>query len=393
MRILHVSDHYREFGGAERYLLDVCTGLEAQGHDNVILTAPHPDNVSVQGRKEYLLQPARYLRPQWRHIQAVLETEKPDVVHLHNTHAFLHPSVMARLGHTLPTVKHVHDVRLICPTGLKVMPFRNRVCNRPLGFKCLAAGGCLPFHKLILAAWDLRASRGLDRYVAGCGFLLKELERNGIPGDRIRVLPYFTDKAPEGPAPDSDTDTLVCVGRYARMKGIPQLLDALHLLKEATWHAVLIIGDPEGRAKMRSRATHLGVESRIRFLGQVSGDDMDDHYRQCSLAVMPSMVPETFGLVGVEAMAFGRPVVAFDAGAIGEWLVDGETGFLVPRGDVQGLANAIARILEDRTLARKMGQAGRARVEARFRRAAHLEGLTAVYREAVEHHLQSRAHA
>ena len=392
MKILHVTDRYREFGGAERYLLDVCAGLEGQGHDIAILTAPHPDNVSVQGRREYSVRPARHLWPQWRAIEAVLEREAPDVLHLHNTHAFLHPADLARIARTFPTVKHVHDVRLICPTGLKVMPLKNRACHLPLGFRCLVAGGCLPFHRLVLAARDLRASRDSSRFVAGCGYLGDELERNGIPRDRIRVLPYFTDKAPEGPAPETDSATLICVGRYARLKGIPQLLDALRLLKDTEWNVVLIIGDDGVLAKMQALARRLGVESRIRFLGQVRSRDMDALFQQCRLAVMPSMIPETFGLVGVEAMAFGRPVVAFDAGAIREWLVDGETGFLVPRGDVQGLANGIARLLEDRTLARKMGQAGRARVEARYRRATHLEGLMAVYREAVEHHLQSRKH-
>ena len=119
------------------------------------------------------------------------------------------------------------------------------------------------------------------------------------------------------------------------------------------------------------------------FAGWLDKTGLDQLYRSATVVVGPSMVLEAFGLVGIEAMAYLKPIVAFDAGGVREWLSNGETGFLVEEGNIDGMAKRIDTLLESPRLARKMGMEGRRRVDAEFRRKIHLERLTAVYEEAI----------
>ena len=100
----------------------------------------------------------------------------------------------------------------------------------------------------------------------------------------------------------------------------------------------------------------------------------DDAFRGVRAVMLPWRWQEPFGLVGPEALAHGVPLVGFDVGAIREYLVDGETGLLVPPGDTDALANAIESILNDPAWAAAMGARGRELVSARFTDAALLKG-------------------
>jgi glycosyltransferase involved in cell wall biosynthesis len=82
-------------------------------------------------------------------------------------------------------------------------------------------------------------------------------------------------------------------------------------------------------------------------------------------------------------MAFGKPVIAFDSGGIRDWLVDGDTGFLVRRGDIKGLAEKILQLLKDNSLASKMGGKGKKRVEECYRKKIHVKRLLEVYDEVI----------
>jgi glycosyltransferase involved in cell wall biosynthesis len=101
----------------------------------------------------------------------------------------------------------------------------------------------------------------------------------------------------------------------------------------------------------------------VTFQGYVLPQELQRYYLEASVFVMSSLWPEPFGMVGPEAMRAGLPVVAFDAGAIGEWLQDGENGFLVPWGDTAMFAKRVQQLLCDKALARKLGERGRESVQ------------------------------
>jgi glycosyltransferase involved in cell wall biosynthesis len=105
---------------------------------------------------------------------------------------------------------------------------------------------------------------------------------------------------------------------------------------------------------------------------------MEHLYAQADLVIFPSVWDEPFGLVGIEAMAHGVPVVAFDVGGVREWLTEGVGGWCVPRKDVDAMALAIDTALSDPDLRREVGEAGRQRVERDFRPQGYYNQLEAL---------------
>jgi glycosyltransferase involved in cell wall biosynthesis len=117
-----------------------------------------------------------------------------------------------------------------------------------------------------------------------------------------------------------------------------------------------------------------GLRERVRFRGVAYGD-MPTLYEQADIVVYPTVGDEPYGLVPLEAMSCGRPVVATRSGGIAETVIDGQTGFLVAREDIVGLADRVAALLDDPALARRMGQAGRERVNSEFSPGPFLDAL------------------
>jgi glycosyltransferase involved in cell wall biosynthesis len=116
-----------------------------------------------------------------------------------------------------------------------------------------------------------------------------------------------------------------------------------------------------------------------RRLGRLPNDEVLALYAGADVVAVPSVIPDAFSRVILEAMAAGRPVVGTDVGGTPELIQDGETGLLVPRHDPAALAAALERLLDDPALAARLGAAARRRVETRFSPEASLERLVALY--------------
>jgi glycosyltransferase involved in cell wall biosynthesis len=147
---------------------------------------------------------------------------------------------------------------------------------------------------------------------------------------------------------------------------------------------LVIIGDGPFLSELKSQAHRLGILSEVSFPGWLSPNELKSYYRRCSMVVVPSTWPEPFGMVGIEAMSYGKPVLAFDVGGISEWLKHEETGFLVKPKDAIGLAKRIAFLLERPELARKIGAKGRETVKSRFVPDAHVDQLSSVFHQAID---------
>jgi glycosyltransferase involved in cell wall biosynthesis len=130
---------------------------------------------------------------------------------------------------------------------------------------------------------------------------------------------------------------------------------------------------------MRKLARRLGIEQRVRFTGWLAPQELASELLGTSVAAVPSVWPEPFGIVGIEAHAAGKPVVASATGGIADWLEDGVSGLLVPAGDPQALARGLNDLLDDPERRRTMGQAGKRSVAARFSAEQHLQALQHAY--------------
>ena len=175
---------------------------------------------------------------------------------------------------------------------------------------------------------------------------------------------------------------ILFVGRLELRKGVDVLLSAIPaVLQEAPQARLTLVGeDVAGEAPWRDSflQRHRGAPwlKRVRFAGALPRQDLLARYAACDLVVVPSRY-ESFGLTALEAMIFGKPCVASDAGGLGEVVADGETGLLVPPGDPAALTAALLRLVRSTELRLSMGAAGRRRYEERFTAAAMAQSVEA----------------
>ena len=190
----------------------------------------------------------------------------------------------------------------------------------------------------------------------------------GIPADRIRLVPEGIDLARwqrlAGQTPHlGDGATILCVARQYPRKHVADLLRALPQVRRAvpSAHAV-IVGDGPEHAALLALAAELELGHAVQLLGAIADDDaVARWYRHADVFCLPS-VQEAFGIVFLEAMASGLPVVATRAAAIPEVVPDGQAGLLVPPGDVDALADALTTLLREPARRAAYGACGQAHV-------------------------------
>jgi len=191
----------------------------------------------------------------------------------------------------------------------------------------------------------------------------------GVHPDRIRVIPNGVDLSEfsglRRKRQHRDEAELLFVGRvYPRQKGIEHIVKALALLHPRRRVRLIVIGEDWGGVeRLRSLARSLGVEDRIVFRGLLSRDEVVRAYASAEVFVLPSLF-EPFGIVLLEAMAAGLPIVASKVGGIVDVVEDGKTGLLVPPRNPEALADALERLLSNPTMLDEMGDEGRMRAPA-----------------------------
>jgi glycosyltransferase involved in cell wall biosynthesis len=176
----------------------------------------------------------------------------------------------------------------------------------------------------------------------------------------------------------ADAPVIGVLARLSEQKGLTYLIAAAPAILAAHPEThVLLVGDGPLREDLAAQARALGVDQRVHFVGYRA--NTVDFLRAMDLFVLPSLY-EGMPLSILEAMGAGLPVVATAVDGTPEAVVDGETGSLVPPADPMALAEAVNRVLADRSLAAAMGRAGRARAEEQFSETALIDRLGLVYR-------------
>ena len=221
----------------------------------------------------------------------------------------------------------------------------------------------------MLARLEARNARHADVVLADSIYCRDAIVRHyGIPAGRIRLVPEGIDLARwqrlAGQTPHlGDGATILCVARQYPRKHVADLLRALPQVRRAvpSAHAV-IVGDGPEHAALRALAAELGLGHAVQLLGAIADDDaVARWYRHADVFCLPS-VQEAFGIVFLEAMASGLPVVATRAAAIPEVVPDGQAGLLVPPGDVDALAAALTTLLREPARRAAYGACGQAHV-------------------------------
>jgi len=360
MKILIATSQRSIVGGVETYLQNVIPALYERGHQIAMLydfdgssdgaTVDSPDrDLPVWFSGALREQPE-----QWREL-----TEwKADVVYSHGLGA---ADIEKKLQETFPVIRYVHGYWGTCTTGRKCHAFPAiQSCERSFGPMCLVlhyprrCGGLNP-----VLAWKMfQTERTNHALLAGYRAVLvasrhmhAEFARNGVRGEALRVvrlpLPGSTSDAAQ--IPRTPGSRLLFVGRLTDVKGVDFLIRAMAQAgaKLGRKLTLKVAGDGAERNKLQDLARR--EEAAVEFCGWIDNARKMELMRLADLLVVPSLWPEPFGLVGIEAASVGLPAAGFAAGGIPDWLIPGDTGELAPSDPptVEGLAEAIARALGD----------------------------------------------
>jgi glycosyltransferase involved in cell wall biosynthesis len=238
-----------------------------------------------------------------------------------------------------------------------------------------------PPRSTLQAALDRLAYRRAERLLIASQALAEEMVAGGERRERLFVVPPGRDVAAASGPPPADLRhgravSLLCVGNWVERKGLHWLLEALSRLPEplATLH---LVGnddaEPAYAARLRRRLATPGLRGRVVVHGPLDTSQVAAMYAAADVFVLPS-VKEPYGTVYGEAMAFGLPVVGWRAGNLPYLAEHEHEGLIVSTGDVAGLAESLRRLAEDPDLRQRLGQAARARAEARptWREVAHV---------------------
>ena len=245
------------------------------------------------------------------------------------------------------TVYYVHDHEPICPRGYAYTPLK-RNCSRAGGvWPCIfCAPACRSWKAALGRVFSqsrrIAAMSRFKKIVVISEFMKSRLVANEIPAEKIVVEPPVIrtvvagKTVPHSPFPVTPVD-LLYVGQLIRGKGVHLLLEAMAKMKSPRTLDIVGTGNMEGELKLL--AERLGLKGRVRFNG--FQDSPQEWMRRAACVVVPSFWQEPYGLVAAEAVALGRPVVAFAIGGLPEACQGKAT--LVPPGDIDALAKALEK--------------------------------------------------
>lgn len=381
MRVAVATWTNRLAGGVETYLAAVVPALVQRGHHVAILH-------EVEEPAERASIVAATSVPQWsvaRSGDAALESLRawrPDVLFANGMDS---AELERRTLEIAPAVLFAHAYRGTCISGTKSFRTpRRATCDRTLGSACLLhylprqCGGFSPVTMMRLYRRETHRRDLLKRYAAVAAFsehIREEYVRHGVARGRTRVLPSHVGSSSMRPrtAAEGAPARILFVGRMEPLKGADLLLEALPLAEERLGRPLQarFVGDGRERARLEAQA-----RGRVEFTGWVGPEQRDRLFAESDLLVIPSVWPEPFGLVGIEAASAGVPAAGFDVGGISQWLHDGVNGHLAAAHppSAKSLANAMVQCLKDPAHHARLAGAA-ARMAANHTMQAHVTAL------------------
>lgn len=361
MRILHLAKYYwPRSGGMERVVQELAEGAAALGHEVAVVAVESrmAERVGARGRQKSTVTRvfsfgalgSEEIAPGY----LAAARRRADIIHLHHPHHLADVACLLRSRRTPLVVTQHADAK-----GSAYRVLARAVLRR-------AAAIVVPSRSHLALSTELV---GVENKT--------EIIPFGINADRWNELPR---RGNEGPP------RALFIGRLVRYKGLDVLLRALERVPDLRLD---IVGSgPEG-PRLRTLTQALALTDRVKWFGEYPDEDLPRRMAEADFLVLPSVtVEEMFGLVVLEAMAAGRPVIttAVPTG-VREVNVPGETGLEVPLQDPAALATALETLAHDPYLRERMGEAGRRRVQAHFTREIMAEKHLALYERVLAYHV------
>jgi glycosyltransferase involved in cell wall biosynthesis len=392
MKILFVHERFGALAGAEANAFITAAELKRRGHTIGILHGPSTQKAIAAWEETFSKRFSLSPRGNTMRVRAALEFFQPDLVYVHKMADL--EVIRVLVESRIPLVRMVHDHDIYCMRSYKYHYFSRKICTKAAGVNCVFPcgafiarnhGGKFPlrFVSFTHKKEEIFLNQQFDRMIVVTNYMKEELLRNGFVPEKIEIHP----PVPRMGDPDlrsnfSDRNLIVYAGQIIRGKGVDVLLQSLARLTVP--FECIILGDGSHRAYCEKLSRKLHLDDRVRFMGFVPQDELKNFYRECTAVAISSVWPEPFATIGMEAMRYGIPVVAFDSGGIKDWLVDGCNGFLVPWMDRDKYAARLQQLLLDKNLAREMGQRGHRMVDEQYDFSDYIARLENTFRDVAQ---------
>lgn len=392
-------------GGSERVFFGEAKLLKDRGHDIAFFSMNDERNLPCyQSRffishvnyetfgsiKQEILQSLKilYSLEAKRKIKYLLNDFKPDIVHLHNIHHQISPSILDTFKkYNIPTVMTLHDYKLVCPTysmfaeGKPCQKCRNgkyfwcllKKCTKDSYVKSLINVMEMYLHHKILHIYDK-----IDVFISPSVFLKEKIREMGFKRKLI-YLPNFIKIEDSGPCYDYKEISIIYFGRLSRGKGLATLIEAVKGMDIK----LKIIGDGPLKGELESKVKEDKFDN-VLFTGYKKGEGLKQEIKKSMFVVLPSELYENNSRTVIEAFALGKTVIGSRIGGIPELVRDGERGLTFEPQNVKDLKNKIDYLLNSPEKAADMGRNAKKYVERELNPEKHYKQLMKIYRLAID---------
>jgi glycosyltransferase involved in cell wall biosynthesis len=316
-------------------------------------------------------------------MEKLLGDFTPDIAQFH---IFQHQISVSAFGplrkRGIPIILTVHDLKPMCANYR--MYVDGKVCEACKGgkyyncFKNRCSQGSAAKSLINTVEMYFHHARGyydwVDRYIVLSRFFLDKMVEWGFPAEKMSYLPNYVD-CNGLPVAEGDGEHVLYFGRLSNEKGVDQVLDEARANPDIP-HVIAGTGPSEDNLK--ARVTEESIDN-VEFVGFQSGQALADLIANSRLTVISSVVYENCPMSVLESYAHGTPVVGASIGGIPELIEEGVDGATFEGGNIAQFAQAVRRFWDDPVLARQAGMAGRKKVEQKFSKEAHYEGLMSIY--------------
>lgn len=363
MRLLFWTQLFHPYiGGIEVHALNLIQALRDRGHTVTVVTSHGslllPDCDSVDGIEVHRFRFYEALRERRLDIYAAERTRLsqlkeavcPNITHVY----FPDPSVLFHLRtQSQGQIPAVISIQIALTTGVQERDslVRKTLCG---------------------ANWTVAAS----------GYMLRHARQLAPEiNHRSSVIYNCVDLPAEPPRPlPFEPPTILCLGRVVRDKGFDVAVAAFSLVRQQIPAVRLVVaGDGPATCELQEQVARAGLNESVDFPGWIVPAQVPALLNTATIVLMPSRWQEAFGIVALQGMQMGRPVIASDVGGLPEVVLDGQTGFIVPKEDPSALASACLRLLSNASLAEQMGIAARTRAQETFSFDRHVDEYEALY--------------
>ena len=381
MKIMQINDTKLRIGGAENYIYNLSDLLKENGHE--------VDFIGLNNFGSFLSIFTRFYNPRaYFHVSRQIKQFKPDVIHCHNISRNISPSVLhAAKMNKIPVVMTVHDFHLICPKTWFIYE-NGEPCPYGLGWRCCVSN-CLTFkrgkkyiiyHLLKILKVVLHRNiikKNVAVFISPSECLAKWLQKS--LQIETETISNYIDLSDINYKKIKNNKRILYVGRLSEEKGIKYLINAMPIiLKKIPEAKLIVVGRGPEENNLKKISKELKITENVFFEGYVTDKQLKKHYQEAEIFAIPSYWAENFPLVILEAMAYGKPIIASDIYGLSERIRNNDIGLLYSPYDSEDLSNKMIILLSDFKEIQRMSQESLKKVK-QFTKEKHYKEIIKIY--------------